>query len=282
MMAMPMLNPAARPLDELRARLLALQAQGRPLLGLFTDVDDTLTDAQGLMPAARSALHALHAAGLPVVAITGRPVGWSERFLQGPDRWPVQAIVVENGAVALLPSATGGPPVKRYQQAEHERVANARRLQATLSDIEARYPGARRADDSAGRETDLAIDHSEHHHLSANTVARIAEDLREQGYTVTVSSIHINAWIGDHDKAQGARWIVRELYARELDEERDRWVTVGDSTNDEGLFRTLPLSVGVANIERFWAQLRHHPLCVTPSARGEGFGELAALLLERC
>jgi hydroxymethylpyrimidine pyrophosphatase-like HAD family hydrolase len=170
-------------------------------------------------------------------------------------------------------------PSKRYQQDAPIRSANLQRLHAAVAHIEARYPGARRATDSAGRETDLAIDHSEHHHLDAATIERIASDLRQQGFSVTVSSIHINAWLGSHDKAQGAHWIVEQLWGRRLADERERWVTVGDSTNDEGLFRELPLSVGVANIARFWPQMRDRPVYVTPAARGDGFAELVEAIL---
>jgi HAD superfamily hydrolase (TIGR01484 family) len=274
---MPPLDPPARPLADLQTRLLVQRQQGRPLVGVFTDVDDTLTDELGLMPAARAALHALAEAGLPVVAITGRPVGWSERFLLGPDAWPVQAIVAENGAVALLP--TGHGVEKRYQQSAADRAMHFQRLQAALAHIELNHPGAHRARDSAGRETDIAIDHSEHHHLDPPRVQAIVADLGALGLRATVSSIHINAWIGEHDKAQGAAWIVRELWGRDLGHERDRWVAVGDSTNDQVLFAALPHTVGVANIRRFWPALSHRPAYVTPSARGDGFAQLAEVLL---
>ena len=72
--------------------------------GVITDIDDTLTREGALEPAARAALQALHDAGLPVLAITGRPLGWSESYLKaGPLAWPLHAIVAENGAVALIP-----------------------------------------------------------------------------------------------------------------------------------------------------------------------------------
>src|SRR4029079_18406011 len=67
--------------------------------GVLTDIDDTLTDAGCLPPDARAALEALRGAALPVIAITGRPKGWSEPFARA---WPIEAIVAENGAVALF------------------------------------------------------------------------------------------------------------------------------------------------------------------------------------
>ena len=69
------------------------------VLGVFTDIDDTLTRDGAIEPAALAALHALHAAGLPVIAVTGRPMGWSAPFAAA---WPVAAIVAENGAVAMF------------------------------------------------------------------------------------------------------------------------------------------------------------------------------------
>jgi hydroxymethylpyrimidine pyrophosphatase-like HAD family hydrolase len=72
---------------------------------------------------------------------------------------------------------------------------------------------------------------------------------------------------------------VRELWGRDLASEIDRWVYVGDSTNDQVMFERFTHSVGVANIRRFEAQLVHRPRYITPSARGEGFNEFARSLL---
>ena len=53
-----------------------------PLSGVLTDIDDTLTSDGAIAPAALDALHRLQAAGVPVIAITGRPAGWSEPFAE--------------------------------------------------------------------------------------------------------------------------------------------------------------------------------------------------------
>ena len=105
--------------------------------------------------------------------------------------------------------------------------------------------------------------------------------LRSEGMTATVSSIHINGWYGEHDKFSGACWIARELLGRDLTQELDRWVYVGDSTNDQIMFQHFQHSVGVANIRRFADQLEHPPRYITPSERGAGFSEVAQLLLGR-
>ena len=75
----------------------SLQARSR-IKGIFTDIDDTLTTDGAITLDALDAIGKLRAQGLSVIAITGRPVGWSEPFAAS---WPLDAIVAENGAVLL-------------------------------------------------------------------------------------------------------------------------------------------------------------------------------------
>jgi HAD superfamily hydrolase (TIGR01484 family) len=250
-------------------------AARRALLGVFTDIDDTLTTEGAISADALAALAALRAAGLHRVAITGRPVGWSEPFASA---WPVDAIVAENGAVALLPRPGGGLE-KRYQQDAPTRQRNFARMQAVLERIEREIPGARRATDSAGRECDIAIDHSEFTRLDDAQIAAVVARMRSEGMHATVSSIHVNGWYGGHNKLEGARWIVRELWGRRLDDEMPRWAYVGDSTNDALMFEHFDNSIGVANVRRFEAALSHLPRYVAQQERGAGFAEAAAAVL---
>ncbi|WP_424460712.1 HAD family hydrolase [Ottowia sp.] len=242
----------------------------RYVLGVFTDIDDTLTSEGAITPDALEALGHLHQAGLHVIAITGRPVGWSEPFAQS---WPVDAIVAENGAVALVKQQ------KLYQADAPTRAGNFARLQHVAACVLREVPGAVLAQDSAGRETDIAVDHSEFVHLNEAQIAEVVAVMRREGLNASVSSIHVNGWIGSHDKWQGARWITRTLFGRDLAAEVDRWVYVGDSTNDQVMFQHLPQSVGVANIRRFEAELRHKPRYITQGERGAGFAEMARALL---
>ena len=259
---------SALPLAQCPAALL------RDCCGVFTDIDDTLTAAGAIAPQALDALYSLRAAQIPVMAVTGRPMGWSEGFAAA---WPVAAICAENGAVALIPGAAG--VVVEYAQGEAERSRNAQRLREVAARVLAEVPGATLARDSAGRVTDIAIDHSEFAHLGDAAIAQTLAIMRGVGMNASVSSIHINGWFGTHDKLSGARWMLRRLFARELDAEIGRWVYVGDSTNDQIMFAAFPLSVGVANLMRFGAQLRTWPTYITQGERGAGFAEVAARLL---
>lgn len=246
----------------------------RRIVGVMTDIDDTLTRDGAIEPAALAALQALHAAGVPVIAITGRPKGWSEPFALA---WPVQAIVAENGAVALIPE--GSALTTEYAQDAATRTANARRLQAAAARVLAEVPGAALAQDSAGRECDIAIDHSEFAHLDDAAIARVVAVMRAEGLNATVSSIHVNGWIGEHTKLTAAHWMVRRLFGRALADEIDRWVYVGDSTNDQAMFAAFPLSVGVANLRRFADRLDVWPAYLADGERGAGFAEVARAVL---
>ena len=245
--------------------------------GVLTDIDDTLTTDGAITPDALAALHALRAAGLPVFAITGRPAGWSEPFALA---WPVDAIVAENGAVALWRGADGALQ-KDWLQDETTRSANFARLQAVAQRVLAELPHTRLSQDSPGRETDIAIDHSEFAHLHEADIQRVVALMREGGLNATVSSIHINGWFGAHNKLEGARWIVQSLFGIDLDATLGQWVYIGDSTNDQLMFQHMPHSVGVANIARFVPQLQHLPRYVTTAERGDGFVQLADHLLAK-
>jgi HAD superfamily hydrolase (TIGR01484 family) len=260
-------------------------AARRGLVGVLTDIDDTLTTDGAITPDALQALADLKAAGLAVIAITGRPVGWSEPFACS---WPVDAIVAENGAVALLNTSQTGLArnkhlrsvlSKIYLQDADTRRVNFARMQRVAQRVLAEVPGTQLAQDSPGRETDIAIDHSEFTSLTAVQIDRAVAIFQSEGMHATVSSIHINAWFGLHNKWEGARWMVHTLFGRNIETERERWAYVGDSTNDQQMFAALPHSIGVANVRCFEAQLAVKPRYVTVGARGAGFAEVAQAVL---
>ena len=248
----------------------------RGITGVLTDIDDTLTEQGRIVPEALQALSDLKSAGYEVIAITGRPAGWSEPYAL---TWPLRGIVAENGAVALCRRADGRLH-KAWLQSTEERAANLRVLQSAASEVLQRLPHARLATDSAGRETDIAIDHAEHTQLGNADIAQVCAILRGHGLSVTVSSIHINAWVGDHNKWIGAQWAARLWLGRDLPTEIERWVYIGDSANDEIMFRHCPHSVAVANIAPYWGQLNHFPSYITAAQRGIGFAEMAECLLK--
>ena len=253
------------------------QTAREKIVGVFTDIDDTLTTEGAITADALQALHHLKAAGLMVIPITGRPVGWSLPFSS---TWPVNALVAENGAVALLHDASNNQVTKIYQQDSATRSHNFEQMQRIAQKVLKEIPGTVMAQDSAGRETDIAFDYSEFHQLTTSQIQQVVQLLQQEGLTATVSSIHINAWFGSHNKWQGAQWILKQLTGRDLKQELDQWVYVGDSTNDQVMFEHFTHSVGVANILRFENELQHLPEYIATQERGAGFSEVVTALLK--
>ena len=251
------------------------QTARNKIVGVFTDIDDTLTTKGAITPDALQALHHLKTHGLMVIPITGRSVGWSIPFAA---TWPVNAMVAENGAVALLHDAMQNQVNKIYQQDLATRTHNFQEMQRIVKRVLKEIPGTVMSQDSHGRETDIAFDHSEFHHLTQERIQQAVALLKAEGMTATVSSIHINAWFGDHNKWHGAQWILKELTGRDLKQELDQWVYVGDSTNDQVMFEHFTHSVGVANIRNFEKELKHLPDYVAQQERGAGFAEVVGLL----
>lgn len=252
------------------------------LRGVFTDIDDTLTSHGQITPDALQALYALKAAGLQVVAITGRPIGWCEVLANGDSAkglpaWPVDAVVAENGAVAWV--GEPGARQKIYQQDASVRARNRARMRAIGERIAREVPGAQLTRDSQGRETDLAIDHAEFARLSPQQIAQVVALMQAEGMHTTVSSIHTHGCFGQFNKWQGALWIARELWGRSLVDELAHWVCVGDSGNDVAMFQHFVHSVGVANIRQVADTLPHLPRYVAHAERGAGFAEMAAAIL---
>jgi HAD superfamily hydrolase (TIGR01484 family) len=242
--------------------------------GIFTDVDDTLTRHGKLSAATFAALHALADAGIAVIPITGGPASWADHIARV---WPVTAAVGESGAVAYWLDASGYTTL--FAQEDEERAHHLRQRDAAWQTIRERFPQARLAADQVFRQVDLAIDHGQDVHLPAEQTQAIAAFLQEHGYTVRISSIHINAWLGGHDKPEAAVRIARARLGIDLLACRDRWLYVGDSRNDEGMFAQFPLSVGVANIASVADSLRHKPAYITQGSHGEGFVEVAQAVL---
>jgi len=271
-------------------------AERRLISGVLTDIDDTLTTRGAITPDALAALADLRAAGLKVIPVTGRHIGWCERLArgdpaQGVAPLPLDALLAENGALALVPQITdknalqpsdskGLQLLKLYQQSALERAKNTTRMQQAAQRVLREVPQARLAQNVGGRETDIAFDYNEHHHLTPDQVQQVLTILQGEGMHTSVSSIHIHGCYGNFNKWQGANWLLSQLYGRDLADDLDHWVFVGDSGNDQPMFAHLRHSVGVANIKHCAASLVHLPRYVTDAERGAGFAEVARAILE--
>jgi HAD superfamily hydrolase (TIGR01484 family) len=248
------------------------------LRGVLCDIDGTITRAGRLPAAAYDALERLHAAGLIVVPVTGRPAGWCDLIARF---WPVSAVVGENGALCFRYDHERHRMSRSYARSAAERRADQARLQAIGAAVLLAVPGAGIAADQPYRETDLAIDWCEDvAALPPADVQRIVDLLHGHGLTAKVSSIHVNAWFGRHDKLAMTRRLLREQFGLDDDAARVSFAYVGDSPNDEPMFAFFPHSFAVANIAAFADALDHPPAYVlTEAYEGDGFVEFARQLL---
>ena len=237
------------------------------LLGVFCDIDDTLTVDGRLVPGVLDWMTAAQSKGLAVVPITGRPGGWVDHIARA---WPVDGVVGENGGLWFWLDEQ--KLQRRFFQSADERRLNRSKLDALASTILERVPGSALASDQPYRDLDLAIDFCEDvPALSSGAVDSIVSCFQEAGATAKISSIHVNGWFGHFDKLEGVRRFHQDRFGVPIDFQR--WIFFGDSANDEPMFKAFPFSVGVANVRDFLGRMGHHPEFITQSEGGHGFCE---------
>ena len=253
---------AMRPLAELDAETC------RRLEGIVFDIDDTITED------AYAAMWRLREAGLTLVAVTGRPLGWVDVLVQ---LAPVDLAVAENGAGWVW--RKGRRLCEGYWDDLRERRQQKVRLDALIKTVAEKLPEVPVAGDQRHRRIDLAFDVNETVTLPPGVVSNLCELIRAAGAEVLISSVHAHAFFGNHDKATGVMRAAREVLGRDVAATPERWLFVGDSGNDAAAFAYFPVSVGVANVREHLARLPTPPAFVTRDERGHGFAELAAHVL---
>lgn len=244
---------------------------------VLTDLDDTLT-LDGHLPAASyAALQALQEAGKTVIVVTGRPAGWCDLIARF---FPVSAVVGENGAFYFCYDHATRTMLRSYQRTAEERARDRSRLDRIFAGIAARYPHVRLSSDQAYRVSDIAVDFCEDvPRLDDTTIADIVRMFEAGGATAKVSSIHINAWIGDFSKLEMSLRLLQERFATR-EGVLERVVYVGDSPNDEPMFAHFPHSIGVSNLLPFAHALRSPPRWITAEPGGLGFSEIVRRILK--
>jgi hypothetical protein len=238
------------------------------LEGVVFDVDDTVTRAGLVEREAFDALWALRDRGWIAIAVTGRPLGWSDAIAA---TWPVAAAVGENGAGWALRTVTG-------MRTGTAPLADPGLRERVLAAVRSALPSVRLAWDQPARRADIAFDVGEGVLLPAETIRALVELIEGQGGRSLVSSVHAHAIPGEWDKASGAKAAAAAL-GIDAERLRTRFVFVGDSGNDAAAFAFFERTVGVANVAEHLARLPVPPRFVTRADRGRGFAELVGHLL---
>ncbi len=251
--------------------------QLRAVRAVLTDIDDTLTTHGRLPAVAYDALEKLHLAGIKVIPITGRPAGWCDHIAR---MWPVEGVVGENGAFYFRYDAKAKRMARVYAQDDATRKGNVARLHDLADDVLTAFPGTAWASDQAYREIDVAIDFCEDvPALPLATAQAIAERFHAAGAEAKVSSIHVNAWFGAHNKLSMSLRMLSECFGWDADTAKHHVAYCGDSPNDAPMFGYFPLGVGVANVKPLAHLMEYLPAFVTVQEGGEGFAEFANRLL---
>jgi len=260
------------PIDEIDPRACAA------LEGLVFDIDDTVTRAGRLERAAFDEMWRLSEAGLRLVAVTGRPLGWCDVIAR---HWPIDIAVAENGA--CWAHASGAHVSWGMFDGEAARASQRVLLDRVIAAVAHEMPEVALAEDQWARRCDIAFDVGEAKRVEGAELERLLGIIRAEGARVVVSSVHAHVIAGDYDKPRGVVRAVREVLGAGSDVAADpaRWLFVGDSANDAAAFEWFPLSAGVANVRAWLDRLPLAPAYVARSDRGAGFAEIAQVVLER-
>jgi hypothetical protein len=247
------------------------------VLGVLTDIDDTITTHGRLTAEAYEALWGLAAAGLRVVPVTGRSAGWAHMIAK---TWPVDAVVAESGGLYLWRDPRDGRLRERLHADPARVAADRARLEACAAGVMRDVPGLAPASDNRYRVVDLALDYCEEvPRVPPAQLQRAIRMFRDAGFSARASSVHLNAWAGDFDKAPMALACLAEVFGPGALADPARWVFVGDAPNDASMFAAFACSVGVANVMPHLDALPTPPAFVTRRAAGAGFVEFAQHLL---
>jgi HAD superfamily hydrolase (TIGR01484 family) len=259
-----------RPFAEIPAAALAAIGY------VLTDIDDTLTYEGRLPGQTYLAMERLQQAGYRIIPVTAGSSGWCDLIAR---MWPVDAVVGENGGLYFRRDNDRRTMIRRYWSRETEREEQVRSLMTLAEQVMVAIPATKLSADQRYRETTLALTSLSDALPDQTDAKRIAQLLRAAGSRTTANSMWVLGWTGGFDKLAMTRRLIAELFSLDIEAERQRFIYVGDSLNDESMFQFFPNSVGVSTVSRFLDRMSAPPQWVTRGPGGAGFNEVAAALL---
>ena len=169
-----------------------------------------------------------------------------------------------------------------YSQTVNEREKNFALLKQLKNKILNQVPGTAEASDQEYRITDLAIDFAEDvSKLPENKINQIVQIAKQNGAIAKISSIHVNCWIGAHNKLSTSLNMLKENFGLSDKEIQNKVVFIGDSPNDSTMFGFFENSVGVANVVDLVDSIEILPKYLTSNFSGDGFVELANFIIDK-
>jgi HAD superfamily hydrolase (TIGR01484 family) len=236
---------------------------------IATDMDGTLTTNGKFTSFLLKTLEALAAAKISVLLVTGRSAGW----VQGLKSYlPVTGAIAENGGVFFLANSeqpkilTPIPNLTTHRQ----------QLAATFAYLKSHFPQIKESTDNPFRLTDWTFDVQG---LTTTELQQLEQLCMAENWGFTYSTVQCHIKPQNQTKATSLLQVLNNYFPKVT---LQNLITVGDSPNDETLFdqSLFPFSVGVANVLHYKDKLKCLPAYVTSLAEGEGFRELAELVLQ--
>lgn len=251
----------------------------RELCYFFADIDDTITE-KGMLPiCSYKALWLLFQNNINIIPVTGRPAGWCDHIAR---MWPVKAVIGENGAFYFSYDRKKKRMHRIYLTTTAQRLKASKKLKVIKEKVLTLIPKARIAADQSFRIADLSIDYREDiEPLARKEVKQICKIIRDHGATYKVSSIHINCWYGNFDKLKCLKKYLYDQTGKDLLELKNKILYIGDSPNDEPLFKALYNTAAVANIKDFFSDLKHLPKYITTHSSARGFAQAVDIILKK-
>lgn len=262
--------------------LIPLEARKGAFSGvelLLTDLDDTVTTHGLLTDSVYQSLWALNEAGVSVIVVTGACAGWCDHLARS---WPITGVIGENGAFYF--SREGS--VSNHGKLQRQYWSSLPQLQQEQRQLLNKFA-------NAFEEFDHYLTHDQHYRL-AEVAINVSQDLAEpalarrdevlafcerEGISHSVSSIHINTWMAKNSKRAMCERVAHEMFGQPISALPDQLLYAGDSLNDQEMFATVKLSVGVANILALQSQLKCLPTYLASGSHGLGFEQIAAAIM---
>ncbi|MEA5570299.1 HAD family hydrolase [Calothrix sp. UHCC 0171] len=235
---------------------------------IATDMDGTLTVNGKFNSLLIQAFHDLQVANIKVLIVTGRSAGWVSGLAH---YLPVVGAIAENGGMYYPSGSETGISLSEIP----DLIRHRQQLAATFNELKAQFPQIQESSDNRFRITDWTFDIQG---LTTSDLESIANLCQNMGWGFTYSTVQCHIKPQGQDKAIGLLQILSKYFS---DYTATEVLTVGDSPNDESLFdaRYFPISVGVANVREYIERLQHQPAYITQAAAGEGFCELAKMII---
>lgn len=236
---------------------------------IATDMDGTLTQGEKFDSKLFEILSRLSAAGIDVLITTGRSAGWVQAIAT---YLPVAGAIAENGGLLFW-----NHDPQPHLMSEINIDQHRQQLSQVFKLLQSKFPQIRESLDNRFRITDWTFDVE---NLSPIELKKIDDLCQSQGYGFTYSSIQCHIKPSYQDKAFGLNKVIPQYFPNLKPLEI---LTIGDSPNDESMFNQeeFPLSVGVANVRPYCDRLKYLPAYITNKSEGEGFCELAELVISQ-